>query len=132
MTQPIALNAANKGRERARAALQERRERAAATLQRDFADAAYWAELAGRRGVRLPQWHSPVTSGGMRRWLRKLGLSVEQYYCFSGERTLKDFARANPAWPLRAWVGLLLDSVLLLDGDATATPADAAILGRAS
>lgn len=126
------LSALEGGRAKGRAALQERRATAAATLRRDFADAAYWAELARTRGLRLPQWHRPVTTGGMRRWLRKLGLSVEEYYRFSGERTLKDFARANPTWPLRAWVGVLLDSVVALDSEHSAAPDDAALLGRAS
>jgi hypothetical protein len=42
-------------------------------------------------------------------WLRRLGIRRHTYLRVTGERTLSDFGRANPDWPLRAWVGLLLE-----------------------
>jgi hypothetical protein len=60
----------------------------------------------------------------MRRWLKKLGISVKDYLDWQGEgpldpetnknrrATLKDFAERNPDWPLRAWVGLLMETFI--------------------
>ena len=46
----------------------------------------------------------------MTKWLRKLGVPLTEYLDCSGEKTLGDFVVHNPDWPLRAWVGLLLES----------------------
>ena len=96
--------------ERSRASLAANRA-AGAHFRRDFLDAVDWEALARARGLRLPQWHHACTPGGMRRWLRKLGITVEDYLSFAGERTLRDFGRKNPDWSLRAWAGVVLDSL---------------------
>jgi len=84
--------------------------RAASPLRRDFLDDQFWQDLASRYNVRLPAWGVPITSGAIERWLRKLGLTIEWYRDeWSGERNLSDFAKRNPRWPLRAWVGLMLE-----------------------
>lgn len=74
-----------------------------------FADSNLWLELAKERKLRLPLWRMACTTGGMRKYLKKLNVSVDDYLTYSGERILKDFPRRNPEWPLRAWVGLLLE-----------------------
>ena len=80
----------------------------------DFADASHWERLAPARGVRLPQWATRNTSGKTVRWLRKLGWTVPQFYDWYGgdakDQRLGCFAKANPTWPLRAFVGLLLEA----------------------
>lgn len=83
---------------------------AGAHFRRDFPDAPLWEELASARGIRLPQWHEPPTPGQMGKWLRKLGISWQDYKVLTGERKMTDFARNNPDWGLRPWVGLLLES----------------------
>ena len=72
-------------------------------------DMPYWERLATESQLRLPRWNQPVTTGKMRRYLRKYGLTVDQYKVWSGERTLSHFARANPKWELREWAGLVLE-----------------------
>lgn len=76
-----------------------------------FADDGHWVRLATGHGVRLPRATTAVTHGAMERWLRRLGVSRAQYLMWTGESSLRDFARANPTWHLRAWVGLLLEWV---------------------
>ena len=75
----------------------------------DFADSNLWLELAKERKLRLPLWRFPCTTGGMRKYLKKLNVSVDEYLEYSGEKILKVFPRNNPEWPLRAWVGLVLE-----------------------
>ena len=78
-------------------------------LRTDFLDASSWVHLASVQGVRLPRWSTVCTPGSMEKWLRKVKVSRAEYLAWSGETSLKDFARANPSWPLRAWVGVLLE-----------------------
>jgi hypothetical protein len=47
----------------------------------------------------------------MKRWLRTLNVSVEDYLAYAGERTLRDFAARHPDWPLRAWVSLVIQAL---------------------
>ena len=77
-------------------------------LRRQFLDSGVWDDLARTAGVRLPNWDTSCV-GNMRRWLTKLGLSVAEYKAEFGGRTLGDWPRLNPTWPLRSWVGLLLE-----------------------
>lgn len=78
-------------------------------LKRDFASAPHWLELARARNVRLPLWTTPCTTSGMRRWLRRAGLSVGWYRRWSGYRSLQEWIDANPRWPLRAFAGICLE-----------------------
>jgi hypothetical protein len=105
--------------------------RRASSLRSDFEDEMIWRKLAKARGIRLPLWGKPVTPSAMRHRLKRLGISVADYLDWQGQgpidprtglnrkATLKDFAMLNPDWPLRAWVGLLLESFPA----ATAEPA---------
>lgn len=83
----------------------------AVSLRRDFLDAPHWRRLAQARGLRLPAWTLPVTPHHMRRWLRRLGIPTPVYLRAAGERTLSDFSRRNPDWPLAAWVGEQLEEL---------------------
>lgn len=78
-------------------------------LRQDFAEAYLWTELAHAIKFRLPLWRLKCTTGGMRRALKKLGIPVDEYLEANNEKNLKAFAKNNPEWPLRAWVGLLLE-----------------------
>lgn len=75
----------------------------------DFDDRNLWAELARKRGIRLPLWRMPNNPQGIRRRLKQLGWSVEEYLDWCGCRTLGEACALNPDWPLRAIVGLLLE-----------------------
>lgn len=72
-------------------------------------DMTLWEQTAASAGLRLPRWNQAVTTGKMRRFLRKYSLTVTQYKVWSGERTLSQFHRLNPTWELREWAGLVLE-----------------------
>jgi hypothetical protein len=65
--------------------------------------------MAQKRGIRLPLWRFPCTTGGMRKWLKKFDIPVEEYLTANNEKNLKHFNQMNPAWPLRAWVCLQME-----------------------
>ena len=95
----------------------EARRANAARLRSDFMDDGYWVELAQAAGVKLPPYGVPCTAGRMSRWLARLGIPTEAYLLWngadlSGRRQtgkLSDFIVRNPDWPLKAWVGLMLE-----------------------
>ena len=76
----------------------------------DFMDAGHWNKLAAQYLARfnLPDWAVPCDPDGMRRWLERLGVS-ERAFALATATTLSDFVMFNPAWPLRAFVGLALE-----------------------
>jgi hypothetical protein len=45
----------------------------------------------------------------MEPWLRKLSITRAEYLAWSGLSSLREFVTHNPTWPLRAWVGLVLE-----------------------
>lgn len=71
--------------------------------------AVYWGDLSRTTGIRLPMWKMPMTTGGMRRFLRKIGKDPTWYFGHTNEKTLGEFAKKNPEWPLRAWAGICLE-----------------------
>jgi len=75
----------------------------------DGGDRAYWILMAKRRGIRLPLWRMPCTTGGFRRFLKKLSITVNDYLVVNNDNRLNDFITMNSNWPLRAWVGHLLE-----------------------
>ena len=84
-------------------------ERAASLLRRDFLDNPRWEELATSAHVTLPTWGDAPSPTIMRSFLRKIGVAVTDYLSWAGGAKLTDFAKANPAWPARAWAGLVLE-----------------------
>lgn len=91
------------------AARAEKKAHAAAHLRSDFLDAEEWERLARVYSVRLPQWAAPCTTASMERWLRKVGIAVTAYKEWGNFKAMEDFPRLNPHWPLRAFVGLMLE-----------------------
>lgn len=85
--------------------------RATAEYRRDFLDNNEWDRLGQKFNVRLPQWHQGPETGKLERWLRKLGVSIADYKEYSADKYMSDFARLNPGWPLRAFVGLILEAI---------------------
>lgn len=80
-------------------------------LRKDFLDDATWVDLAKRFYIRLPIWKTPVDERSMRKWLRKFRVTEKTYLEATGYKELMEFQKLNPDWPLRAWVGLLLEYV---------------------
>jgi hypothetical protein len=74
-----------------------------------FLDDGVWMEMASARGFLLPRPDTPCTTGGMERWLRKLGLSVEWYQGWTGYDKLAEWPARNPTFSLRAFVGQVLE-----------------------
>jgi hypothetical protein len=74
-------------------------------------DQLRWIDMAKERKLRLPLWRMQCTTGGMRRWLRKIKRDPTWYLEKTNEKTLKVFAQNNPTWPLRAWAGICLEWV---------------------
>jgi hypothetical protein len=74
-----------------------------------FADDRLWLTLAREAGIRLPRHSAAWTTTGARRWLRKLGVSLEAYLDWTGYRRLRTFGALNPGWGLRPWAGILLE-----------------------
>lgn len=72
-------------------------------------DQKWHVRLAAQRKIRLPRTKTALTTSGMEKWLRALGLSVTWYRNWSGMATLKEFIVANPDWALRDTVGLWLE-----------------------
>lgn len=80
-------------------------------LRRDFEDAGHWADLAKKYYIRLPIWSTSPTPEKMRFWLRKFRVTEKDYLESTGYKRLENFMELNPDWPLRAWLGLLLEYV---------------------
>lgn len=74
-----------------------------------FSEQLRWAEWAKELHIRLPMWRFACTTGGMRRFLKKLNVPVSDYLEANNEKNLSQFAKMNPDWPLRAWVGLQIE-----------------------
>ena len=112
-----------------RAAANEKRRQRTASLRSDFPseDEAEWSALAAAAGIKLPPYGVPCMTGRMSDWLARLGIPLGAYLDWMGvgidgtERSAKlaDFAARNPRWPLKAWLGLVLehrDLILRLAG----------------
>lgn len=80
-------------------------------LRDNFLDANHWKELAQKYYIRLPVWKTEPTPEKMRFWLRKFRVSEKDYLDATGYKRLENFMELNPDWPLRAWLGLLLEYV---------------------
>lgn len=74
-------------------------------------DDNHWKDLARKYYVRLPVWKTVPTPEKMRYWLRKFRLAERDYLEITGYKRIENFMELNPAWPLRAWVGLLLEYI---------------------
>jgi len=61
-------------------------------------------------GQRLAKRATPITTGAMERFLRKLGISGTQYQAWAGN-SLKEWVAMNPKWSLRKWQELMLENL---------------------
>lgn len=79
-------------------------------LKQKFNDSAYWNELAEKHlpAFNLPAWNTPCTPGQMAIWLERLDFTEKQYQKHTNT-SLKEFIELNPTWPLRAFIGTILE-----------------------
>ena len=79
-------------------------------LRSTFSDSEHWLELAQRHltSYDLPRWHEECSTDKMELWLARFDLDEKDYLKLTNT-TLAEFRKLNPDWPLRAFVGLLLE-----------------------
>ena len=79
-------------------------------LKTDFTDSASWMELADKHlaSYDLPRWHEVCSTEKMVQWLDRLDWTEKDFKKWTNT-TLDDFMLLNPTWPLRAFVGLILE-----------------------
>ncbi len=77
-----------------------------------FHDAEDWNELTAvyLRQYDLPSWDAPCEPEVMGRWLDRLDMTATDYMQQTNTN-LSDFCALNPEWPLRAWLGTVLELV---------------------
>ena len=79
-------------------------------FKRDFEDSDCWDDLSKQYNIRLPAWWIAPEVGMMKRYLRKLKIRERDFKEACGDGwEFEDFAKLNPTFPLRAFVGNLLE-----------------------
>ena len=73
-------------------------------LRTDFTDSRAWEELADKYCT-LPNWSEPCTEERMVWWCKRLDVNYQKIT----NTTHQEFIELNETWPLRAFVGLLLE-----------------------
>ena len=74
-------------------------------LRTDFTDAEAWQRLA-EKYCTLPNWSEPCTVERMIWWCKRLDVNYQKI----SNTTHQEFMELNTDWPLRAFVGLLLEA----------------------
>lgn len=77
-------------------------------LKLEYADAGHWDELARKHKIaRMPSKLDQVDATMIRTWVKKLGLSFEEFNeHFTG---VKEFVRNNQKWTKYATAGVMLE-----------------------
>lgn len=81
----------------------------------DFHDSKEWSILADRLlpSYSLPRWKEACSVGAMRLWAERLNIPSRKggvtAYEIETKTTMAEFMELNPAWPLRSFVGLMLE-----------------------
>jgi len=77
-------------------------------LRIDFFDSGYWELLANKHlpSHDLPDWHESCQAENMAIWMHRLDL--DDYETITNT-TNEEFIQLNKDWPLRAFIGLLLE-----------------------
>jgi len=92
------------------AATREAKKLAGQHLKQDWADLSFWRETASLAGIRLPISYVPATETKyIRKTLKKLDISIEEWLDVTGFKTLKGFGECNTNSPAFVEVGLALE-----------------------
>jgi hypothetical protein len=76
-----------------------------------FADDEHWQTLIKLTKYQLPKYTAPLDAKAMKLWLERMDKN-EKWHREVFSCTLEEFMDMNPRWPLRAWVGLLLEATV--------------------
>lgn len=76
-----------------------------------FQDRPYWDKIIKKHLPQyvLPSWGEPCTLENMKTWADRLDVK-EHTLVYTTATTFKEFHELNHKWPLRAWIGLLLET----------------------
>ncbi len=77
-------------------------------LKSEFADDVQWQELCEKTRYVLPAWDVVPTLENIMVWLNRLEIN-EKVYREDVQTSVTDMIALNPTWPLRPFVGLLLE-----------------------
>jgi len=66
---------------------------------------------------RLAQRRTPLTTGGMEKFLRQQGIPSPCYRAWVGGQSFKELIAMNPTWKLRRWQELVLENLDILQAD---------------
>ena len=92
------------------AATREAKKIAGEHLKQTWADLSFWRETASEAGIRLPISYIPATeTKHIRKTLKKLDISIDEWLDVTGFKTLKGFGESNPTTPSYVEVGLALE-----------------------
>lgn len=78
----------------------------------DFSDAEYWDELASKHLAQydLPAWDVEATHEALAVWIGRMGLTNTEFLKMGNYVELREAVTFNPTWPLRALIGLALET----------------------
>jgi hypothetical protein len=79
-------------------------------LKQDWKDAPHWSQLYQENSLRSPVHSLPCSPGGMRKFLKKAGITVTQYVEYTGFSFLGKYQEMNPRVPLWVFGGLMLEA----------------------
>jgi hypothetical protein len=76
-------------------------------------DRKHWDVLAKTHAHQytMPRWEQTCTAESMAAWLERLDVTPREWRAVGAFTDPAEFARLNPRWPLRAFVGLVLEYV---------------------
>lgn len=71
-------------------------------------DLAEWQRICHAYGYQLPAATAPYSPRRAKVWLKRLGVSLQEYHAWEASTTLTDFSDLNPTWGLLPWLGDVL------------------------
>lgn len=80
------------------------------SLKLSWLDAPLWSELFRDAGIRSPAHSLPCTPGDMRKYLKRVDITVPQFSEYTGFSSLGKYQAANPTVPLWAFLGTMLEA----------------------
>ena len=78
-------------------------------LKQDWLDAPHWQRLLSKHGFRSPPHYMALSTKGIRRYLKRAGVSVNTFHEMTGFASIAQFITANPTLPLWAFFGQLVE-----------------------
>lgn len=75
----------------------------------EYLDLSFWQSLASKYRVRMPSSIAPCTITGMKKYLKRLDIDVQQLYIHAGISKLQQLIDMNPKLSLLGFVGNILE-----------------------